>query len=140
MPNPTNTTPFYTAVPVMSFVGPLITANTTRDGSTGLMTLVYTVGASGGILRRIRCISFGTNAQTAWRIFYNNGGVTTTASNNALQPEKLLPVTAASETTALPPFEAVFGDLLPPGTRIYVTLGTAGTAGWEFTAFGEDFT
>jgi hypothetical protein len=70
----------------------------------------------------------------------NNGGSTATSTNNALFDEITLTTTTVSEVSALSTFELPLNYALPPGYRIYVTLGTAPTsAGWQATVIGGKY-
>jgi hypothetical protein len=98
--------------------------------------LVFTSGADGARMERLKFTAAGTNIQSVARIFINNGAANTTATNNTLIGEISLPATTASATAALisPEFIMPGGALaLPPGFRIYIGLGTAVAAGWVVT-------
>ena len=96
-------------------------------------SLAFTAGADGGRMERLKFTPAGTNIQTVARIFVNNGGSNTVATNNTFIGEISLPPTTASSTAALvsPEFIMPGGALaLPPGFRIFVGLATAVAGGW----------
>lgn len=112
----------------------LITAaNTARDG-TGTVARVLTADEENAFLYKIVARAAGTNAATALRVFVNNGSDRSVASNNILIAEKTLAATTASETAALAEEEVLVGYWIPQGYQVYVTIGTAGTDGWFFSA------
>jgi hypothetical protein len=142
----TNTIPIYSKAGQISWGTVLTTANTAMDG-TGTVVTLFTAGADGARLERIRCRALGTNVATVLRIFINNGGATTTASNNALFGEMTIAATTASnaaallntnefpntlDTTALP-------IVLPAGYKITATIGTTVAAGLMVTAVGSTY-
>lgn len=99
------------------------------------MALVATAGANQSRVDRIlfRYVSTagatasGTTAATVARIWYNNGSVNTTAANNILKREVLIP---AQTVTALATGELPFIELtdmppLPANWRIYIGLTVA---------------
>ena len=105
-------------------------------------TLVFTAGADGARVERLKFTPAGTNVATVARIYINNGGVNTTATNNTLIGEMTLPATTASAVAALisPEFVLSGGALaLPPTFRIYVGLGTAVAAGWVVTPIAGQY-
>ena len=120
-----------------------MTATKNRDGTEAVgtsMGLVYTVGAAGGQLPKLKARfgstagaqALGTTAATVIRIWANNGSVNTTANHNYLLGEVAVAATAMSEVAAVTqPSDFDFGLLsLPAGFRIYAGLATAlgGTA------------
>lgn len=134
---PANIDPIYTLTPNISFCA-LTAANTAKDG-TGTVGVAFTAGANGSYLKKLTFRAKGTNVQTVARVFINNGGSNTTATNNTLFKEITLLATTLSETTALADVELAFGDALPAGYQILITLGTAVAAGWQITAVGGDY-
>ena len=99
-------------------------------------SLVFTAGADGARMERLKFTAAGTNVQSVARIYINNGSANTTATNNTLIGEMSLPATTATNTAAVvsPEFVMPGGALaLPGGFRIYVGLATAVAAGWVAT-------
>ena len=119
----------------------MTTANTTKDLTSGTIYLVFTADTTnGGFVQRIRFRSLGTNSNaTVARVWINNGS-TATAANNTLFDEITLTSITNSETAAQATFELPLNIALPPGDRLYVTLGTAPTsAGWQATVIGGKY-
>jgi hypothetical protein len=70
----------------------------------------------------------------------NNGGATTTATNNTLLKEVRLPATLASATQENGPTIELPLDLaLPAGFKLTAVLATAVAAGWHATAIGGNY-
>lgn len=102
-------------------------------------SLVFTAGANGGFVQRLRFKAGGTNVATVARIFINNGSANTTASNNVFFDEIALPATTASATAGTPTIDLPINIALPAGFRIYVGLGTAVAAGWVVTPVAGEY-
>lgn len=138
-----NTAPIFSALGDIQWSTTAMTAaNTTKDLTTGTIYLVFTADATnGGFVQRIRFRSLGTNSNaTVARIWINNGATTGTAANNTLFDEITLGAITNSEVAATATFELPLNFALPPGDRIYVTLGTAPTsAGWQATVVGGKY-
>ena len=138
---PANTSPIFTLTPDIQWAITMTVANTTKDLTSGTIYLVFTAGANGGYVQRIRFRTLGTNsAATVARIWINNGSTTSTSSNNVLWDEITLPTTTNSEVAAQANYELPLNFALPPSYRIYVTLGTAPNAsGWDATIIGGEY-
>ena len=140
MPNTSlNTLPIFTASADTQWAVSAITANTTKDLTSGTISLVFTAGSSGGYVQRIRFRALGTNVATVARIFINNGATTATQANNVLWDEISLASTTLSETSALATYEIPLNFALPAGYRLYVTLGTGVAAGYSITCVGGKY-
>jgi len=133
-----NTAPIFTDIPNIGFAPAITAANTTKDG-TGTVDLVFTAGADGAFLQKLRIRPKGTNVATVLRVFLNNGATPTTATNNMLFDEIGLPATTNIETTSIVGLELPMNIALPAGWRVYVTLGTAVAGGYSVTAVGGDY-
>jgi hypothetical protein len=123
-------------------ISAMTTANTTKDLTSGTIYLAYSADTTeGGYVQRIRFRPLGTNSNaTVARVWLNNGNATTTAANNALFDEITLPTITNSEVSAQANYELPLNFALPPGDRIYVTVGTAPTsAGWQATVIGGKY-
>lgn len=139
---PANTSPIFTLAPDIQWAVSADTANTTKNLTSGTNYLIFTADATnGGFVQRIRFRTLGTNAAaTVARVWINNGSTTATAANNTLWDEITLPATTVSEVAALPTYELPLNFALPPGYKIYVTLGTApNAAGWTITVIGGKY-
>lgn len=138
---PSNTTPIFTRVADIQWSISANTANTTTDLTAGTSYLVYTADATnGGYVQKIRFRSLGTTTNaTVARIWINNGSATSTQSNNTLWDEITLPATTVSQVAALANYELPLNFALPPGYRLYVTLGTGTTSGWDVIVIGGKY-
>jgi hypothetical protein len=104
------------------------------DGTSASNQLVFTSGANGSFIHRLRFKAGGTNAASVARIFINNGSANTTAANNSLFGDLPLPSTTASATSVTgPELDYVMNMALPAGFRIFVGLATGVSAGWVVT-------
>jgi hypothetical protein len=141
-----NTIPIYSKQGQIEWNATLVTAaNTAKDG-TGTVATLFTAGADGARVERIRARAAGTNVATVLRIFINNGGSNAVAANNILYADKTLAATTASEVASLALNElpdttdtTAFPIVLPPGYKIIATLGTAVAAGYYLSAVGSSY-
>lgn len=140
-----NTTPIYSKAGQIYFSALLQTANTAKDG-TGATQLIFTAGADGARVERIRIKPVGTNVATVVRIFINNGSDPASAANNVLYAEKTIAANTLSETAEsvlneLPTITdtTAFPLVLPPLYRLYATIGTTVAAGIRITAIGSTY-
>lgn len=101
--------------------------------------LVFTAGADGGYVSRLRFKASGTNVAAVMRVYLNNGATNTTATNNAFFDEISLPATTASTTAGTPSIDLPMSFALPAGWRIYVGLGAAVAAGWTVVAVAGEY-
>jgi hypothetical protein len=141
-----NTIPIYSKAGQIGFGSALLTAaNTAKDG-TGTTALIFTAGADGGRVERIRARAIGTNVATVLRIFLNNGSDPAVAANNILYAEKTIAATTLSEVAELALNElptttdpTAFPLVLPANYRIYACIGTAVAAGLRVMAIGSTY-
>lgn len=133
-----NTTPIFSRVPDVQFTPIITAANTAKDG-TGTVNIAFTAGADGSFLQQLIARPTGTNTASVMRVFLNNGGATTTATNNTLIGEIGLPAITLSEVAEVSGVGMTFNYAIPAGYRIVVTLGTAVAAGWQATVFAGDY-
>lgn len=124
-------------VPATGF-GKLTTANAALDG-TGTVSSLFTAGANGARVDKIRLKALGTNVGTVVRIFLNNGSTNTVATNNSLISEMTLAATTASSTVANPDVFLFLDVALPPTYTLLATLGTTVAAGWQLTVEGGNY-
>ncbi len=133
------TSPIFPRTPDVQWSVAVTAANTAKDG-TGTVTTIFTADTDeGGPVDRIICVPAGTNVQTVVRVFVNNGLTNATAANNAMIDQWTLPATTNTETAALPRIEIPLNVKLMADHKINVTLGTAVSAGWIFTALGGKY-
>lgn len=116
---------------------PLITANTTKDGTSGELAKVVSARDGELYVSKLVFRAAGTNVATVARVFINNGQDSTKAANNVLFAEITLDATTVSETAAQVDEELELALYLPKGYQILVAIGTAGTDGWAISAVGS---
>jgi hypothetical protein len=121
-----NTSPLYGLTPVDYTAAAITGANTAVDG-TGTVSTVFTAGANGAYVKRIRCKANGSVGPSVMRIFINNGSTNATPGNNSLWGELPLAATTASNSAAIgPDFEYPMNKVLQASYVINVCYGTAG--------------
>ncbi len=138
---PSNTSPIFSKAGDIQWINAVTTANTTTDLTTGTSYLVFTADATnGGYIQKLRIRSLGTNIATVMRIWINNGtDPTTGAVNQTLYDEISLQASTVSQTSALSVYELPLNFALPLGYRIYVTLGTTVSAGYDVSAIAGKY-
>jgi len=95
------------------------------------VSLIFTADATNGsFVQGIKFKAGGTNIATVARIYINNGGAATTATNNVFIGEVSLPATTAIATAATAEIWFPLNFALDPGFRLYFGLATAVAAGW----------
>jgi hypothetical protein len=139
-----NTEPVFSRVADVQWVDNVVTANNTIDLTSGTNYLVFTADSTnGGFVRnaRVKVNPANSSAATVVRFWLNNGSTTGTASNSAIIGELGLPATTTSATAPLPDFDYGLNMALPPGYKIYVTVGTApgGSCELTVTIFGGKY-
>ena len=134
-----NVNPIFPLTPVVGWTDAITAANTTKDGSSGTVTLAFTAGADGSFVESITGQALGTNVASLARVFLNNGAATTTASNNALIGQIGLPAITLSENAEVATVSLTLNRAIPAGYRIYIVIATAVAAGWEFTVWGGNY-
>jgi hypothetical protein len=136
-----NNQPIFSKVGDIQWSGTSVSgANTTKDLTTGTTYSVFHADpTSGGYVQRIRFKPLGTNQATVARVWINNGSTTSSSENNTLFDEVSLSATTNSETSALSTTELPLNFALPPGYKIYVTLGVTASAGYDVTVIGGKY-
>jgi len=141
----TNTIPIYSRAGQVSWGTTLTTANTAMDG-TGTVVILFTAGADGGRVERVRSKALGTNVATVLRLFINNGSDPTVATNNVLYAEKTIAATTATQvastlTNELPDNADIsaFPLVLPAGYRLTATIGTTVASGLRVSVIGSTY-
>lgn len=123
-----NTDPVFSRVSDLQWVESVVTANNTIDITSGTSYLVCTADATnGGFLEGviIKVNPANNGAATVVRFWINNGSTTGTAANSCIVGEIAIPATTTTATGALPDFYWAFNAPLPPGYKLYATVGTA---------------
>jgi hypothetical protein len=124
-----NTNPISPIAPATSWNPTAITAaNTAMDG-TGTVGTIFTAGANGSRVNRIRVEHLGTNVATVMRFFINNGSSNTIPGNNVLAAEATIASNTLSQVAASVAVDVPIGIVLKPGYKINYTIGTAVAAG-----------
>jgi len=141
---PANTSPIFTLTPAVEWTINMNVANT-GNMSAGTAYIVFSAGTNGGYVQKIRFRHQSTNttnsAQTVARVFINNGGASGTTVNNTIFDEITIASNTVSQVAASTNYELPLNFALPAGYTIYVTLGTAPSAGsWiQATVIGGDY-
>lgn len=136
-----NTNPIYSRTPDVQWSATDVTAaNTTKDLTSGTSYLVWTADATeGGFLEKLTVRPLGTNVATVMRVWLNNGATTGTRANNTMIAEMTIAASTVSEVAAQAAFDIPITQAIPPGYKIYVTIGTAVSAGFHVTGFGGKY-
>lgn len=148
---PANTAPIFSLSGVVGQVG-VSAANTKSNGTGTIGTdifLLFTAGANGSFVDRVRWTPTATAASTATgatvaRIFISTktSGATTGSTDTFLFQEIALPAVTADATAAAPNFyEIPLGFVLPNGYTILVTNHAAPNANtqWQAQLFGGNY-
>ena len=139
---PAGTTPIFVITPNSSWTPIITAANAALNGTGTLNTDIwelFTAGANGSFVETITLRAIGTNIQTVFRIFLNNGATNGTAANNVLIYEQAMPATTGVANSATTHIEIPFNRMLEPGHRLLITNGTLIANGWIACAFGGDY-
>ena len=136
-----NSNPIFTRIGDIQWsTTPILAANTTTDLTGGTSYLVFTADATnGGYVQKLRFRALGTNVATVARVWINNGLTVATAANNILFDEISLAISTVSQTSALAVYELPINTAIPPGYKLYITLGTAVAAGYTCTTIGGKY-
>lgn len=130
---PANTAPIFPIAPATEWApAALLTANAATNG-TGTVQDFFTAGANGARVSNVVIQPLGTNVQTVMRIFMNNGSTNATVGNNSLIKEITLAATTGSNTAALNAQTVELNCVLPPGYKLFYTIGTAVANGFAVT-------
>ena len=135
-----NTAPIFPRTPQVEWAQPVLAANTTTDLTSGTIYQVFAADATeGSRVDYLQIMALGTNVATVLRVWINNGATTATAANNVMYKNITLPATTLSQTAQLTEQQVNLDLSLPPGYKLYVTLGTAVAAGYGITAVGGKY-
>ncbi len=135
-----NTAPIFTQTPRigMGFIDSNA-FNNTFTMATGGSASLFTAGASGSYINKIRVKPSGSSAATVLRFFINNGGSTTVSTNNLLYAELTLPAVTVSTTLAQNDFEVPFNIAIPGSYTIYGVTATTPLTGFSVTTVAGDY-
>lgn len=135
-----NTAPIFPRTPQVEWSNAVLAANTTTDLTSGTIYQVFAADATeGSRVDYLQIMALGTNVATVLRVWINNGSTTATAANNVMYKNITLPATTVSQTAQLTEQQVNLDLSLPPGYKLYVTLGTAVAAGYGVTAVGGKY-
>ena len=138
MPGP-NSEPIFSRVADIQFEQAILpgNANATKNLTSGDSFEVFVADATnGGFVRnaRVKVAPATSTTATVVRFWVNNGSTTGTAANSALIGELGLPGTTFSTTAPQADFDYGLNMALPPGYKIYATVGASfGSSGAELT-------
>lgn len=131
-----NSEPIFSRVADVQWVESIVAANNTIDITTGTSYLAFTADSTnGGFVRnaRVKVNPANNTTATVVRFWLNNGSTTGTAANSAIIGELGLPATTTSATSPQADFDYPLNFAMPPGYRLYVTVGTAPGGSSEIT-------
>jgi hypothetical protein len=137
-----NNNPIYTLIPKNTW-GKVTAADTTEDGTSAGVVLVYTAQASdGGFIQKLIFQPISTSGSTttsaaSGRIYLNNGSTVGSATNNLLIGEITLPATAVNLTATAAALSLHFplNFQMQAGYQIYVGV-TAIAANTQWNVLG----
>jgi hypothetical protein len=130
---PANTNPISPITPSGSW-NPIaiLTSNVALNGTGTVGTdieLIFTAGANGARIPRVRVVHRGSNVATVLRIFQNNGATNATPSNNSLLSEETIAANTLSQVAKSVFYDIYINAVLKPTYRLYYTIGTNVAAG-----------
>jgi hypothetical protein len=136
-----NSQPIFTKIGDIQWANDITVGNTNENIVAGTSYHVFTADStSGGYVQRIRFRPLGSNIATVARVWINNGNSPTGATaNNVLWDEVSLAASTQSNTSALANTELPLNFALPPAYKLYVTLGTGVTAGYDVSVIGGKY-
>ena len=134
-------------------IATLAAANTGSNLSTNAALIFSGVGNldralptdTGSIINEVRvkaAPAAGTTSATVFRVWINNGGSLSTIENNAILSEITIPAITYSAVAANVDFVVPMprgGLVVPPGYRIYATIGTIGSGSFQIIAIGGEY-
>lgn len=132
-----NKLPNYPDVPVIGY-GTITTANTAKDGTGTVVTLI-TASTNGTKIEGVKIQSSGANVQTVMRFFINNGQANSTAANNTYFADIMIPANSLSETDSMQSTYVPLNLRLPNGYKLNITIGTTVANALHVTALGGNY-
>ncbi len=117
----------------------ITTATGDYTGISANHRLVFTAGANGAFIQRLRFKAVGTNVATVARIYINNGATNATATNNSFYGEVALPATTGINTTSTVDIDYPMDFGINPSFRIYVGVATTVASGWVCMPVGGEY-
>lgn len=152
---PTNKQPIFTGAVNVGLVDiPTTNANPKSDGSSSgvapdLMYKLFTPGANGSFLDRVRFFSVASTANTTGvatvlRVFIStvaNPGATTDADTWLLGEVSVPAIASANSVNATNYYDVIIGHPIPTGYYVHVSQHVAQTTNqhWQAMAIGGDY-
>jgi hypothetical protein len=134
---PGNNDPIFSRVGDVQWINSITAAHNTINLTAGTSYLVFTADATnGGFVAaiRFRAEPAASTVATVVRVWINNGSTLATAANSVLFGEATFTATTASAVAATNEISIPINLALPPGYRIYITVGTAPGGSGAFSA------
>lgn len=139
---PGNVQPIFARVGKISFAQ---TATAVTGADLTSAALIFTADATNGsIVNEVRAkyLPGTSTVATVLRVWVNNGSAVGTTTNNTLIAEVSVAAITTSQTAATADYAIPMprgGLVLPPGYRMYATIGTYSTGTFMITAIGGDY-
>ena len=119
-------------------------ANTGSDLSTNAALIFTGDATNGSIINEVRVkYAPGTStAATVFRVWINKNADASVTTNNACIAEITIPAITTSQVAATVDFVVPMprgGFVVPANYKIYATIGTWSTGGFQITAIGGDY-
>lgn len=134
--------------PIFARVGKIEWAQATTAVTGADLTnasLIFTADSTNGSIVkevRVKYLPGTSTAATAFRVWVNNGSAVGTTLNNTLIAEITIAAITTTQTAATTDYVVPMpggGLVLPPGDRLYATVGTYSTGTFMITAIGGDY-
>ena len=134
-----NTAPIFTQTPNIG-IGSIAFSNSLSpfEMTSGLSASLFTAGASGSYVQKIRIKPSGSTVATVLRFFISSGS-TVVATNNTLYAELSMPAVTVSTTLAQNDFEVPMNIAIPGSYTIYGLANAWSTGGFRITTIGGDY-
>jgi hypothetical protein len=130
-------TPVFVQAPKVSW-GKVKAENTAMDGS-GTMVTVFTAGANGSKIDKIKVKHEGSSIATVLRFFLNNGSSNETPANNTLWKEQSILANTSDPDGSCSEYEIDADLVLPTGYKLNMAVGTTIANYLHVTAEGGDY-
>lgn len=107
--------------------------------------LIFTADATNGSIVnevRVKYLPGTSTVATVFRVWINNGSAVATTTNNTLISEISIAIITTSQTAATVDYAVPMprgGLVLPPGYKVYASIGTYSTGTFMITAIGGDY-
>lgn len=108
-------------------------------------TIIFSADATNGSIVnevRVKYLPGTSTVATAFRVWINNGSAIGTTTNNTLISEITLAIITTSQVAATADYVVPMprgGLVLPPGYKLYASIGTYSTGTFMITTIGGDY-